>query len=57
MPHRLLTLDIGSVLCAHAAAVVVTFTNVSEGLKIISLLLAIGYTVWKWFTEYKKVKK
>ena len=56
MPTRLLTSDIGSVLTAHALAIVVTFTNVSESLKIISLLLAIGYTGWKWYTDLKEKK-
>ncbi len=53
MPHRLLTTDIGQVLSAHAMAIIISFTNVAEWLKIISLLLAIGYTAWKWYTDYK----
>jgi hypothetical protein len=52
-----MTLDIGSVLCAHAIAMLVNLTNVSDLLKITSLILAIGYTAWKWRTEYKKEKK
>lgn len=57
MPHRLVTSDVGSVLMAHALAITITFTNVVEWLKIVSLLLAIGYTAWKWYYEYKKSKK
>lgn len=57
MPHRFVTSDIGSVLMAHALAITISFTNAVEWLKIISLLLAIGYTGWKWYYEYKKSKK
>ena len=42
------------VLMAHAMAMLISFTNVAEWLKIVSLLLAIGYTAWKWFTDYSE---
>ena len=62
MLHKLLHdhPDVLSVLLAHMAAIGITFTNVELTLKIISLLLAIGYTAWKWVKEYKhgiKTKK
>lgn len=41
----------------HMIAVFVTFTNVENTLKILSLLLAICYTIWKWRSEYKKKRK
>ena len=49
--------DIFQVLLAHLGAITVTFLNVEGTLKITSLLLAIGYTCWKWRTEYQKNKK
>ena len=41
----------------HILAIGITFTDVENVLKIVSLLLAIGYTVFKWSCEYKKRKK
>jgi hypothetical protein len=49
--------DVISVLLAHTGAIALTFTNVEWVLKILSLLLAIGYTGWKWVYEWKKSKK
>lgn len=48
--------DVLSVICAHVAAIGLTFTNVEWTLKITSLLLAIGYTAWKWIHEYNGTK-
>jgi hypothetical protein len=41
----------------HILAIGITFTDVENVLKIVSLLLAIGYTGWKWRSEYIKRKK
>jgi hypothetical protein len=41
----------------HILAISITFTEVENVLKIVSLLLAIGYTAFKWSCEYKKRKK
>ncbi len=41
----------------HILAVGLTFTDVENYLKIVSLIVAIGYTGWKWRTDYKKHKK
>lgn len=41
----------------HVLAIGITFTDVENTLKIVSLILAIGYTAWKWKSEYKKRKK
>lgn len=49
--------DIFQVLLAHLGAITVTFLNVESTLKLTSLVLAIGYTCWKWRTEYVKNKK
>ena len=49
--------DIFQVILAHLGAITVSFLNVENTLKITSLLLAIGYTAWKWRTEYVKNKK
>lgn len=49
--------DVLGVIMAHFAAIGISFTRIELGLKIVSLLAAIGYTVWKWQHEWKKSKK
>lgn len=41
----------------HILAIGITFTDVENILKLVSLLLAIGYTGWKWHFEWEKAKK
>ena len=50
-------LDYFDVPFLHCVAIAITFTDIETALKFISLLLAIGYTVWKWTSEYKNKKK
>ena len=47
-------LDYLDVPTLHAIAIALTFTDVENILKVSSLILAIGYTLWKWRSEYKK---
>lgn len=49
-------LDNADVPLLHIIAISLTFTDIEGYLKIVSLLLAIGYTTWKWRHEYKKRK-
>jgi hypothetical protein len=49
--------DIIQVVLAHLGAITVTFLDVENALKIISLVSAIGYTLWKWRKEYLQNKK
>lgn len=48
--------DVFTVIVIHLSAIGVTLLNVELALKIISLLLAIGYTLWRWYKEWKKSK-
>lgn len=41
----------------NAVALFVSFSNVELFLKIALSCVAIGYTCWKWYTEYHKSKK
>jgi hypothetical protein len=50
-------LDYFDVPVLHCVAIAITFTDIETALKFISLLLAIGYTIWKWISEYKHKKK
>lgn len=45
------------VLSINFAALGVTFTNLNDGLKTVSLCLAIGYTVWKWYKDWRHRKR
>jgi EamA domain-containing membrane protein RarD len=44
--------DTVEVLGAHVAAVAISFTTVENSLKIISLVLAIAFTLYKFHGEY-----
>lgn len=54
-------LDYFDVPALHGVAIAITFTNIENVLKIASLLIAVGYTIWKWRSEYlqknKRIKK
>lgn len=50
-------LDYFDVPLLHFVAISISFTNAESALKIVSLLLAIGYTVWKWRSEFINKKK
>lgn len=50
-------LDYFDVPVLHFVAISITFTNAESALKIVSLLLAIAYTIWKWRSEFKNKKK
>ena len=50
-------LDYLDVPLLHFIAISISFTNAESTLKIVSLLLAIGYTVWKWRSEFKNKRK
>ena len=50
-------LDYFDVPLLHCVAIAITFTDIENALKIISLLIAIGYTVWKWRSEFLNRRK
>jgi hypothetical protein len=50
-------LDYFDVPVLHFIAIAITFTDIENALKLFSLLLAIGYTVWKWRNEFLKKGK
>lgn len=50
-------LDYFDVPVLHCVAIAITFTDIENALKLFSLLLAIGYTVWKWISEFLKKGK
>jgi hypothetical protein len=50
-------LDYFDVPVLHCVAIAITFTDIENALKLLSLLLAIGYTLWKWRSEFLKKGK
>ena len=50
-------LDYFDVPLLHCVAIAITFTDIENALKLLSLLLAIGYTLWKWRSEFLKKGK
>lgn len=50
-------LDYFDVPLLHCVAIAITFTEIENALKVISLLLAIGYTLWKWRSEFLNRRK
>ena len=48
--------DVCKVLLVNTAAIGITIANIKDGLTIISLSIAIVYTLWKWNRDYKKGK-
>lgn len=49
--------DIAKVFGFHVFAITISLSTVEWTLKIVSLLAAIGYTLWKWRSDYLKDKK
>ena len=50
-------LDYFDVPVLHFIAIAITFTDIENALKLLSLLLAIGYTLWKWRSEFLNKRK
>lgn len=49
--------DIFTVIMVHLSAIGITLLDVELALKLLSLITAIGYTVYRWYKEWKKDKK
>jgi hypothetical protein len=61
--HNDTMLDMVKVVMANISAITFGFIHIEQmkdeiewGLKIVSLLIAIGYTIWKWRNDVKKSK-
>ena len=55
MPSRFANhTDIFTVITVHLSAIGVTFLDIENVLKVLSLVAATGYTLWKWYREWKK---
>jgi len=48
---------ISDVFLTTFLAIGISFANVESALKVASLLIAIGYGLWRWIVEWKKERK
>jgi len=48
--------DLIKVLLINIAGLGITFTGIEIFLKVLTLVLTIGYTIWKWRKDYLKDK-
>jgi len=46
-------IDIAKVIGATGAATGITIADINGGLTTVSICLAISYTVWKWYKDYR----
>ena len=62
MPHKIISNfltenpDVITIISIHIGAASVSLLDIEIGFKIFSLALASGYTIWRWYTQYKKDK-
>lgn len=57
MTKQELLTDFSKVMGAHLCAIGINFTDVDTWLKRASLIVALGYGIWKWRVDYVKNKK
>lgn len=50
-------LDYIDVPAIYGIVFAITFTDIETALKVLSFIIATGYTCWKWITEYKKKRR
>lgn len=56
MSHKEIFIDISKVFGVHICAIGITFSNIEQPLKDLSICIAIGYGLWKWRIDYLKTK-
>tara|TARA_R110000803_G_scaffold179709_1_gene242099 strand:- start:36 stop:215 length:180 start_codon:yes stop_codon:yes gene_type:complete len=57
MPIQKTLAEIGQVAAVNSTALALTFTELEAGLKILLLLVSIIFTLDKWYTHRKEIKK
>jgi hypothetical protein len=57
MPHRMLTdADIVTIISVNLGGIMISLSDVELVLRVVSITVAIGYTVWKWRKDLKEKK-
>tara|TARA_B110000908_G_scaffold113371_1_gene132953 strand:- start:1074 stop:1253 length:180 start_codon:yes stop_codon:yes gene_type:complete len=57
MPIPKTIAEIGQVAAVNSTALALTFTELEAGLKILLLLVSIVFTLDKWYSHRKEIKK
>ena len=57
MPIQKTLAEIGQVAAVNSTTLALTFTELEAGLKILLLLVSIVFTLDKWYTHRKEIKK
>ena len=57
MPIQKTLAEIGQVAAVNSTALALTFTELEAGLKILLLVVSIIFTIDKWYTHRKEIKK
>ena len=57
MPIPKTLAEIGQVAAVNSTALALTFTELEAGLKILLLLVSIVFTLDKWYSHRKEIKK
>ena len=57
MPIQKTLAEIGQVAAVNSTALALTFTELEAGLKILLLVVSVAFTLDKWYSHRKEIKK
>jgi hypothetical protein len=57
MPLRKTAQEVSDIVVLNSAAIGISFTNIENGLKILLLVVSLAYTLDKWLSHRKRMKK
>jgi len=57
MPIPKTLAEIGQVAAVNSTALALTFTELEAGLKILLLVVSVAFTLDKWYSHRKEIKK
>ena len=57
MPIQKTLAEIGQVAAVNSTALALSFTELEAGLKILLLVVSVAFTLDKWYSHRKEIKK
>jgi len=57
MPIQKTLAEIGQVAAVNSTALALSFTEIEAGLKILLLVVSVAFTLDKWYSHRKEIKK
>ena len=57
MPIEKTLAEIGQVAAVNSTALALSFTEIEAGLKILLLVVSVAFTLDKWYSHRKEIKK